>query len=189
VPGKDPTRRWLVYPLDGTTNYLHGLPYWCVSIGLEHKGDAVAGVVYDPLRDEMFLAEKGQGAWMNQTRLRVSGRTRLIESVFSTSVPSSGRPGLPGALQDLARIAPASAGIRHWGATALDLAYVAAGRTDGHWQSGTNPWDLGAGLAILREAGGLAEPVREERSILEHGEIIAAGGGIFESFAAIVRGA
>jgi myo-inositol-1(or 4)-monophosphatase len=189
IPGKDPTRRWLVDPLDGTTNFLHGLPHWCVSIGLEHKGEAVAGVVYDPVRDELFVAEKGQGAWMNQTRLRVSGRTRLIESIFSTNVPASGRPGLPGALQDLARISPATSGIRQWGATALDLAYVAAGRTDGHWQKGANPWDLCAGLAILREAGGMAEPVRDGRSILGDGEIITSGGGIFDSFAAIVRNA
>jgi myo-inositol-1(or 4)-monophosphatase len=126
---------------------------------------------------------------MNQSRLRVSGRTRLIESIFSTNVPASGRPGLPGALQDLARIVPATSGIRPWGATALDLAYVAAGRTDGHWQKGTNPWDLCAGLAILREAGGMAEPVRDGRSILGDGEIITSGGGIFDSFAAIVRNA
>jgi myo-inositol-1(or 4)-monophosphatase len=189
VEGKDPTRRWIVDPLDGTTNFLHGLPHWCVSIGLEHKGEAVAGVVLDPAKDEMFLAEKGQGAWLNQSRLRVSGRTRLIESVLSTSVPASGRKNLPGALQDLARIAPAAAGIRQWGATALDLAYVAAGRFDGHWQKATNAWDLAAGLVLVREAGGFAEPIRDSRSILGDGEIIAAGAGIFDAFATLVRAA
>ena len=188
VEGKDPTRRWLVDPLDGTTNFLHGLPHWCVSIALEYKGDAVAGVILDPVKDEMFVAEKGQGAWMNQSRLRVSGRTRLIDSIFSTSVPSSGRAGLPGALQDLARIVPATSGVRQWGATALDLAYVAAGRVDGHWQKATNAWDIAAGLVLVREAGGLAEPVRDGRSILGDGEIVAAGGQIFDAFAGLVRG-
>ena len=188
VEGKDPTRRWLVDPLDGTTNFLHGMPHWCVSIGLEHKGEAVAGVVFDPAKDEMFIAEKGQGAWLNQSRLRVSGRTRLIESIFSTGVPASGRPGLPGALQELARVNPATSGVRQWGATALDLAYVAAGRFDGHWQKGISAWDIGAGLVLVREAGGFAAPFREGRSILVHGEVIAAGAEIFDSFAALVRG-
>jgi myo-inositol-1(or 4)-monophosphatase len=187
VEGKDPTRRWLVDPLDGTTNFLHGLPHWCTSIALEHKGEPVAGVVFDPAKDEMFVAEKGQGAWLNQTRLRVSGRSRLIESVFSTGIPSSGRPGLPGALQDLARVNPATSGVRQWGASALDLAYVAAGRVDGHWQKGTSAWDLAAGVVLIREAGGLVAPIRETRSILQDGEIIAAGADIFDAFAELVR--
>ncbi len=188
VEGKDPTRRWIVDPLDGTTNFLHGMPHWCTSIALEHKGEAVAGVVLDAAKDEMFIAEKGQGAWLNQSRLRVSGRTRLIEAVFSTSIPSSGRAGLPGSLQELARVVPATSGVRQWGATALDLAYVAAGRFDGHWQRSTNAWDLAAGLVLVQEAGGLVSPFREGRSILEHGEVIAAGAGIFDAFAALARG-
>jgi myo-inositol-1(or 4)-monophosphatase len=187
VPGKDPTRRWLVDPLDGTTNFLHGLPHWCVSIGLEHKGEAVAGVIFDPAKDELYVAERGQGAWLNQSRLRVSGRRRLIEAVFSTGVPASGRAGLPLAVRELARITPATAGVRQWGATALDLAYVAAGRIDGHWQRGTNAWDLAAGLALVREAGGLAEAIGPERTILGHGEVIAAGADIFGAFAELVR--
>ncbi len=188
VEGKDPTRRWIVDPLDGTTNFLHGMPHWCTSIALEHKGEPVAGVIFDAAKDEIFIAEKGQGAWLNQSRLRVSGRTRLIEAVFSTGLPSSGRPGLPAALQELARVIPATSGVRQWGAAALDLAYVAAGRFDGHWQKGTNAWDLAAGVVLIREAGGLAAPFREGRSIVEHGEIIAAGGGMFDTFAALVRG-
>ena len=130
--GQDPTRRWIVDPLDGTTNYLHGLPHWAVSIALEHKGQIVSGVVFDPAKDEMFFAEKGAGAWMNDTRLRVSGRSRMIESVFATGLPFGGRSDLPETLKELGRVLPGCAGVRRWGAAALDLAYVAAGRYDGY---------------------------------------------------------
>ncbi|MEQ8257927.1 MAG: inositol monophosphatase family protein, partial [Roseovarius confluentis] len=107
--GKDPTRRWIVDPLDGTTNFLHGLPHWCVSIALEHKGQVVAGVIFDAAKDEMFLAEKGEGAFINEKRLRVSGRSKLIESIFATGVPFGGRGDLPATLQDLARLMPTCA--------------------------------------------------------------------------------
>ena len=126
--GQDPTRRWIVDPLDGTTNFLHGLPHWAVSIALEHKGKIVAGVIFDAAKDEMFVAEKGEGAWMNDTRLRVSGRSRMIESIFATGLPFGGRADLPETLQDLARLLPSCAGVRRWGSAALDMAYVAAGR-------------------------------------------------------------
>ena len=186
--GEDPTRRWIVDPLDGTTNFLHGLPHWAVSIALEHKGEVVAGVVYDPAKDEMFFAEKGQGAWMNQARLRVSGRNKLIESIFATGLPFGGRDDLPETLQDLARILPTCAGVRRWGAAALDLADLAAGRYDGFWERRLHAWDVAAGLIILREAGGLAEPIVPGRDMLEDGEIVAANDAIFEKFAGLVRG-
>ena len=110
TPGEDPTRRWIVDPLDGTTNFLHGLPHWAVSIALEHKGKIIAGVIYDPTKDELFFAEKGTGAWMNESRIRTSGRNRLIESIFATGLPFAGRADLPETLQDLARLLPACAG-------------------------------------------------------------------------------
>ena len=119
VEGQDPTRRWIVDPLDGTTNFLHALPHWAVSIALEHKGQVVAGVVYDPIKDEMFFAEKGEGAWLNETRIRVSARHRMIESIYATGIPFAGRAELPATLQDLARLMPACAGVRRWGAAAL----------------------------------------------------------------------
>ncbi|MCP5038418.1 MAG: inositol monophosphatase [Rhodobacteraceae bacterium] len=187
VAGEDPTRRWIVDPLDGTTNFLHGLPHWAVSIALEHKGEVVAGVVYDPAKDEMFFAEKGQGAWMNQSRLRVSGRTTMIEAIFATGLPFGGRADLPETLQDLARLLPVCAGVRRWGAAALDLAYLAAGRYDGFWERNLHEWDMAAGLIILREAGGLAESLQPGGSILDDGEIVAANEAIFEKFAGIVR--
>ena len=188
IQGKDPTRRWIVDPLDGTTNYLHALPHWAVSIALEHKGEVVAGVVYDPAKDEMFYAEKGAGAWLNDSqRLRVSGRTKMIESVYATGIPFGGRGDLPATIKDLARLMPACAGVRRWGAAALDLAYVAAGRYEGYWERGLNAWDIAAGQLIVREAGGLVEPITPGHDLLSQGTIIAAAEPGFDAFAKIIR--
>lgn len=188
IAGKDPTRRWIVDPLDGTTNFLHGLPHWAISIALEHKGQIVAGVVYDPSKDEMFYAEKGEGAWLNDSqRLRVSGRTRMIEAIFATGLPFGGRADLPETLQDLARLLPATAGVRRFGAAALDLAYVAAGRYEGFWERSLNAWDLAAGMLIVKEAGGFAEPINPKGDILEDGEIVCANEPIFGQFAKVIR--
>jgi myo-inositol-1(or 4)-monophosphatase len=188
VEGKDPTRRWIVDPLDGTTNYLHGMPHWAVSIALEHKGEIVSGVVHDPVKDETFWAEKGAGAWLDgRSRLRVSGRTSMIETVYATGLPFAGGRYLPAALQDLGRLLPVCAGVRRWGAAALDLAYVAAGRYDGYWERGLKPWDLAAGLLLVREAGGLVEPIRPGQTLLEDGHLIAGSSAIFDKFARIVR--
>jgi len=186
-PGKDPTRRWIVDPLDGTSNYLHGLPHWAVSIALEHKGEVVAAVVFDPAKDELFVAEKGAGAWMNDRRMRVSGRKRMIEMLFATGLPYGGRADLPDTLRDLARLLPACAGVRRWGTAALDLAYVAAGRYDGFWERGLNAWDTAAGLLLVREAGGLVEALEPGGDILEGGTIIAANGEVFDEFAKLLR--
>ena len=187
VPGKDPTRRWIVDPLDGTTNFLHGMPHWSTSIALEHKGEVVAAVVYDAAKDEMFVAEKGAGAWLNGTRMRVSGRRGMEEAVFATGIPFAGRRTLPAMLHDLGRLMPMVAGIRQWGSAALDLAYVAAGRFDGYWERELHPWDVAAGLLLVREAGGFVEPLHPGRPIFETGALIAAGPGLFERFAATVR--
>ncbi|MCR9112628.1 MAG: inositol monophosphatase [Rhodobacteraceae bacterium] len=185
--GQDPTRRWIVDPLDGTTNFLHGLPHWAVSIALEHKGQVVAGVIYDAAKDEMFFAEKGEGAWLNDSRLRVSGRTKMIESIFATGVPFGGRSDLPETLQDLARLMPTCAGVRRWGSAALDMAYVAAGRYEGFWERRLNAWDLAAGVVIVREAGGLVEPLAKGADILEDGDVICANEAIFDKFAHVIR--
>ena len=185
--GQDPTRRWIVDPLDGTTNFLHGLPHWAVSIALEHKGQVVAGVIYDAAKDEMFFAEKGEGAWLNDSRLRVSGCTKMIESIFATGVPFGGRSDLPETLQDLARLMPTCAGVRRWGSAALDMAYVAAGRYEGFWERRLNAWDLAAGVVIVREAGGLVEPLAKGADILEDGDVICANEAIFDKFAHVIR--
>ncbi|MEM7320330.1 MAG: inositol monophosphatase family protein, partial [Pseudomonadota bacterium] len=188
IAGEDPTRRWIVDPLDGTTNFLHGMPHWAVSIALEHKGNIVSGVVYDPAKDEMFVAEKGAGAWMNDGRIRASGRTRMIESVFATGLPFGGRPDLPDSLQDLARLMPVTAGVRRWGAASLDLAYVAAGRYDGYWERALQPWDVAAGSILVREAGGLVDTINSGESVVETGNVICANEPIFNQFAKAIRG-
>jgi len=188
TPGQDPTRRWIVDPLDGTSNFLHGLPHWAVSIALEHKGEVVAGVVYDPAKDEMFWAEKGQGAWMNDSRLRVSGRKNMIEALFATGLPFGGRSDLPATLHDLARVLPACSGVRRWGSAALDLAYVAAGRFDGFWERGLKAWDMAAGLILVREAGGLVEALEGGTDVLKGHSVVAGSGNLFEPLARVLRG-
>lgn len=189
VEGKDPTRRWIVDPLDGTTNFLHGLPHWAISIALEQKGEIVSAVIYDPAKDEMFYAEKGQGAWLNDSqRLRVSARKTMIEAIFATGLPFGGRSDLPETLKDLGRLLPATAGVRRWGAAALDLAYVAAGRYDGFWERRLHAWDMAAGLLIVKEAGGLVEAIRPDADPLSQGEVIAANEPIFDTFAKVIRG-
>lgn len=188
IEGEDPTRRWIVDPLDGTTNYLHGMPHWAVSIALEHKGQIVAGVIHDPVKDETFFAEKGEGAWLNDRRLRVSGRARLEDAVFATGLPFGGTHGdLPTTLRDLARLLPACAGVRRWGAAALDLAYVAAGRYEGFWERGLQPWDMAAGLVICREAGAFVEALDEGASIFDSGTVVTANPEIFPKFAGLLR--
>ena len=181
VEGKDPTRRWIVDPLDGTTNFLHGLPHWCVSIGLEHKGEIVAGVILDPIKDEIFVAEKGQGAWLNDRRIRVSGRRDISGMIFATGVPWGDSDELPKTQADMAKLLPRCAGVRRFGAAALDLAYVAAGRYDGFWERGLNAWDIAAGICILREAGALYGSL-SDGDVLETGDLIAANGEIYDSF-------
>lgn len=187
IAGADPTRRWIVDPLDGTTNFLHGLPHWAVSIALEHKGEIVAGVVFDAAKDELYWAEKGAGAWMNEQRLRVSDRRTMIESVFATGIPFGGRSTLPASLKDLGRLMPVCAGVRRWGAASLDLAYVAAGRYEGYWERGLNAWDIAAGLLLVREAGGFVEAVRTGDDPVEKGSILAANSNIFDTFAKVIR--
>lgn len=187
IEGADPTRRWIVDPLDGTTNFLHGMPHWAISIALEHKGTIIAGVIYDPVKDELFHAEKGEGAFVNEYRLRVSARHRMIESVFATGLPFAGGKYLPAALRDLGRLLPACAGVRRWGAASLDMAYVAAGRYEGYWERGLSPWDIAAGIIIVQEAGGFVEPIRPEQNLLEDGHLICANADIFPEFAKVIR--
>lgn len=187
IEGQDPTRRWIVDPLDGTTNYLHALPHWAVSIALEHKGQVVAGVVYDPVKDEMFFAEKGEGAWMNESRVRVSARSKLIESIYATGIPFAGRAELPATLQDLARLMPACAGVRRWGAASLDLAYVAAGRYEGYWERNLQVWDIAAGIIIAKEAGAIVDGMVSNTNPLETGDVLCSNEPQFEQFAKVIR--
>lgn len=180
--GADGMHRWIVDPLDGTTNFLHGLPHWAISIALERKGEIIAGVVYDPAKDEMFTAEKGQGAWMNDRRLRVSGRRDMIEMIFATGVPFANSKHLPKTLKEIAILMPRCAGLRRWGAAALDLAYVAAGRYDGYWERGINAWDVAAGAILVKEAGGFVGPLDGGSDPIAEGRIVAANPLAYERF-------
>jgi len=187
--GRDPTRRWIVDPLDGTTNFLHGLPHWAVSIALEHKGQVVAAVVFDPAKDEIFVAETGQGAWMNDRRARVSARREMASALFATGVPFGAKEELPRMLRELSTLMPRTAGIRRWGAASLDLAYVAVGRLDGYWERELNAWDIAAGELLVREAGGLvAAPGHDpgHGDPLGSGAIIAANPALFAPLNAAV---
>ena len=174
--------RWLVDPLDGTSNYLHGVPHWCISVALERRLDTgseiVAGCVYNPVNDEMFWAEKGLGAFLNERRLRVSARRDIAEALFATGIPFASVPA-PRRLafaRTLGALMPQVAGVRRFGAAALDLAWVAAGRFDGYWEFGPKPWDVAAGSLIVREAGGFAtDPAGHELQWNISGLDIVAG--------------
>jgi myo-inositol-1(or 4)-monophosphatase len=159
--GKDWEWRWIVDPLDGTTNFLHGIPHWCISVGVEKRiaedrTEIMAGVVYNPASDELFWAEKGAGAFLNDRRLRVSARREMLQAVFATGIPFAGVARKPEFSAILARIMPQVAGVRRFGSAALDLAWTAAGRYEGYWELGIKKWDMAAGLILLREAGGFA---------------------------------
>jgi len=172
--------RWVVDPLDGTTNFLHGMPHWCISIGLERRlpdggSELAAGLVYAPPTDEMFWAEKGAGAFVNERRLRVSARRELKEAVFATGIPFAAvvQPRRTAFSRTLALLMPQVAGVRRFGAAALDLAWVAAGRFDGYWELGVKRWDIAAGLLLVREAGGYATDVGEADP-RDTGDVVAA---------------
>ncbi|MET0743650.1 MAG: inositol monophosphatase family protein [Microvirga sp.] len=154
VAGTDPDHRWHIDPLDGTTNFLHGLPHFAISVGLERAGQVVAGVVYDPAKDELFIAEKGKGAFVNNRRIRVAARNAMDEAVVGCGLPNIGKGDHGLWLREAAAVMGEAGGMRRWGAAALDLAYVAAGRLDAYWERGLNSWDVAAGLVLIREAGG-----------------------------------
>ncbi|HVJ32959.1 MAG TPA: inositol monophosphatase family protein [Terriglobia bacterium] len=173
VKGTDPDHRWIIDPLDGTTNFLHGLPHFAISIGLEKAGEIIAGVVYDPIKEEMFCAEKGGGAFLNDRRIRVSARKNLHEALIGTGIPFRGRGDGDRFNQQLSAMMAETAGVRRWGAAALDLAYVAAGRFEGFWEEGLSPWDIAAGLLLVKEAGGYVSDIRGGQGMMENGTIIA----------------
>ncbi len=183
----DSERRWIVDPLDGTSNFLHGLPHFCISIGLEDKGELVAGVIYDPLKDETFAAEKGVGAYLNGRRIRVSSRSRLSEALIGTGTPFKGHGDAPTFLAEANAIMGATAGIRRWGAAALDLAYVAAGRLDGYWEHDLSPWDTAAGIVIVREAGGFVSQIDGRETRGHSTGILAANATLHEDLVKLLR--
>src|ERR1700724_3336919 len=187
--GIDQSNRWIVDPLDGTTNFLHGMPHFCISIGLERDGEIVAGVVYEPTRDELYWAEKGAGAYLNDRRLRVSARRQLGEALLGTGMPFRDRGDQPLYSAILSAAMTATGGVRRFGAAALDLAYVAAGRLDGFWEFGLQPWDIAAGLLLVREAGGFVSDLTGGHDMLASGNIIAANDHLHLPLAALIKDA
>ncbi|MFN3172596.1 MAG: inositol monophosphatase family protein [Hyphomicrobiales bacterium] len=173
IKGKDKQHRWIVDPLDGTTNFLHGMPHFAVSIGLERDGEMVAGLIYNPIADEMFAAEKGQGAFLNDKRLRVAARRKLADCVVVNGMPHLGRGDHALFLREAATMMRKVAGMRRMGAAALDLCWVAAGRMDGYWEDGLSPWDMAAGLMIVREAGGVTRDTHGGTEIFDTGSVVA----------------
>ncbi|HWM82683.1 MAG TPA: inositol monophosphatase family protein, partial [Pseudolabrys sp.] len=152
--GADKTHTWVVDPLDGTTNFLHGIPHFAISIALVREGIAVAGVVYNPISDDLFIAERGKGAFLNDQRIRVAARKRLHDSVVACGLPHYGRGDLELGARETSAMQTEVAGLRRFGAASLDLAWIAAGRIDGYWERNLKPWDIAAGLVLVREAGG-----------------------------------
>jgi len=174
IEGPDKTHRFIIDPLDGTTNFLHSIPHFAISIGLEREGQLVSAVVYNPVTDEMFTAEKSHGAYLNEKRLRVATRKHLPESLIATGIPFLGKDGHERYLKELGAVMGATSGVRRFGAAALDLAYVAAGRFDGFWERGLMPWDVAAGILLVREAGGFVSDLDGGSRALEAGHILAA---------------
>jgi myo-inositol-1(or 4)-monophosphatase len=174
VAGPDRTHRWIVDPLDGTTNFLHGLPLFSIAIALERDGEIVAGLTYNPVLDELYTAEKGQGTFLNNRRLRVAARRTLADCLITTGIPHRGKPGHERFLAECKGLMGQVAGIRRTGSAAIDLAWVAAGRFDGYIERGLSPWDLAAGSLLVREAGGLVTDAQGGKRMLETGDIVAA---------------
>ena len=178
---------WLIDPLDGTTNFLHGIPYYCVSIALRIDDAVVAGVVFDPTSGRQFTATRGNGAFLDGNPIRVSGRTGLTEAVVGTGLPFKDWHYLDDYLHSLREIMQRVAGIRRPGAAALDIAYVAAGWVDGHWEKGLNAWDVGAGSLLVEEAGGAVSTFSGSASFLNSGQIIVGSPGVHAALLDVLR--
>ena len=187
VEGSDKSHRWIVDPLDGTLNFLHGVPQFAISIALEREGELVAGLVYNPATDEMFHAEKGRGAFLNDRRIRVAERRKFTEALIATGMPFFGKKGHATFLKELHQIMPHCAGVRRNGAAALDLAWVAAGRFDGFWERTLSAWDVAAGIVLVREAGGFAGSIEGTGAVLETGNIVAGNEHMMDELRARLR--
>ncbi|MEO1194469.1 MAG: inositol monophosphatase family protein [Pseudomonadota bacterium] len=180
--------RWVIDPLDGTTNFLHGIPHFAISIGLEQTGTLLAAVVYDPIKDELFHAEKGGGAFLNDRRLRVSSRRKLEEAVLATGMPFKGHGDTTRLIEEVGRVMPEVAGIRRFGAAALDLAYVAAGRFEAFWERDLKPWDVAAGALLVREAGGYVSAIDGRDFTLDGKSVLASNSNLHTDVSAALAG-
>lgn len=179
VEGADKSHTWHIDPLDGTSNFLHGLPQFAISVALEREGQLVAGLVYNPATEEMFVAEKGQGAFVlgpaarDNMRLRVAPERDLVDAMVCCGIPNAGRGKIPEFLHEMAQVLPRVGGVRRLGAAALDLAFVAAGKFDAFWERRLSTWDMAAGIVLIREAGGRVSDLMNGERMMETGDILA----------------
>jgi myo-inositol-1(or 4)-monophosphatase len=185
--GTDKTHCWIVDPLDGTTNFLHGIPQFAISIALQRDETIAAALIYNPATDEMFTAERGKGAFLNDKRLRVAARKQLADAVISCPLPHRGRGDQALGNRELAAVQPHVAGLRRFGAAALDFAWVAAGRLDGYWERDLSPWDAAAGLLLVREAGGFVTDLDGGDAVLSKGHVVAGNETIHRELLTVLR--
>jgi myo-inositol-1(or 4)-monophosphatase len=187
IEGQDKTHTWHVDPLDGTTNFLHGVPHFCISVGLEREGTIVAAVIYEPIKDELYIAERGKGAFLNNKRLRVAGRQDLADSLALYGSPYLGRGSHPRLLKELAAVMAVTGGVRQTGSAALDLAAVACGRADLYWERDIKTWDMAAGLLLVREAGGFATSADGGANPMSAGSVACGNEVLQRELVAILR--
>lgn len=187
VEGSDATHRWIVDPIDGTTNFLHSIPHFAISIALEREGTLVAGVVYNPVTDDLFTAERGAGAFHNDRRIRVASRRDPAMSVVATGIPHLGRGNHAQFRAEIAAVQARFSGVRRFGAASLDLAWVAAGRLDAYWERGLKPWDIAAGIVLVREAGGLINDCEGSDKYMETGDIACGNDPMLKALTELLR--
>lgn len=187
--GSDKSHTWIVDPLDGTTNFLHGIPQFAISIGLRRDDTIIAGVIYNPANDELYIAERGKGAFLNDQRLRVAARRQLNECVIACGLPHIGRGDHALFLREMSALQNKVAGLRRFGAASLDLAFVAAGRLDGYWERDLSPWDIAAGMIILREAGGTVSGIDGNDDALTTGHVVCGNEVIHRELIKVLKAA
>lgn len=187
IEGPDKTHRFIIDPLDGTTNFMHGIPHFAISIALEREGQIVSAIVFNPVTDDMFFAEKSHGAYLNEKRLRVAARKHVRETLSATGIPFLGRGDHKRFLSELGAVMGASTGVRRFGSAALDLAWVAAGRYDAYWERNLSPWDMAAGLLLVREAGGMVSDLDGGSTMMESGTILAANDTLHPQFLKLLK--
>jgi myo-inositol-1(or 4)-monophosphatase len=185
--GADKSHRWIVDPLDGTTNFLHGIPHFAVSIALERNGTIVAGLVYNPANDDMFIADRGKGAYLNDKRIRVAAREHMADAVVACGLPHYGRGDLVLARYEIAAAQQHFAGLRRYGAAALDLAWIAAGRLDAYWERDLSSWDMAAGSILVREAGGFVSDLAGGGDIFAKGQVVAGNDAMHRALLKLLK--
>ena len=187
--GDDKTHTWIVDPLDGTTNFLHGIPQFAISIGLQREGTIIAGVIYNPANEELYTAERGKGAFLNDQRLRVAGRRKLSDCVIACGLPHIGRGDHALFMREMIALQTKVAGLRRFGAASLDLAFVAAGRLDGYWERNLQPWDMAAGQIMVREAGGTVSGIDGKDDALTTGHVVCGNEVIHRDLVKVLKAA